>query len=668
MATSSRKTTKASRSPRKKSAAAARKGAAVKKARAPASKRAGSAKTTSAKAAPSGSKRASSSSSPSSPTLSSAAKKPAKPKTARRRQEEPKGAKGAAAKKARAPAAKRSGSAKKTSAKTAPSGSKRASSSSPTPSSAAKKPAKPKTARRRQEEPKGAKGAAKARTGATRSKAVPVTATASTNAAASKTPASSTLLLSRIRSITESITGMRDEMLALSKAVTSDKSRMPAISGMSESLAAVLVQIQKQSRQIAGLKKETQGLFEGLEEISGRSESKRSSMESRLHDVQQKIEKIAEIQGQADSEAVAEKINDSVRSIIEDSESIAGLSRALDATRNEIRVVGARAASATGTGIEIDALRTEISGVADAVNAGSVSSVHLKQELDRLADRVDAVAKSSSGMQEDIRETLGQVAAETAKIKDVDAVLDGFKRQLDTITSRTESAARIEIPESVTGRLESIGSEIAVLAKSADEAALTKDSLDRVREELVSVKSDIAGIIGIMDQKMSSASGILQRQQEDASDLYRKIDEMYSRIQEIKGSSDESAREASNETARLLRLSEYQSAMRMSSESKYGDLDTIREMLAKTAGINEVFGGGGDNDGPGGLPPDVGRWAVSKILDCADRWEIRFVDVYSIMKESMGADMVRRSINMSQVRDIYGIRAVNEINEESGNA
>ena len=463
---------------------------------------------------------------------------------------------------------------------------------------------------------------------------------------------------------------MRDEMQALSKAVASDKSRMPAISGMSESLAAVLVQIQKQSRQIAGLKKETQGLFEGLEEISGRSESKRSSMESRLHDVQQKIEKIAEIQGQADSEAVAEKINDSVRSIIEDSESIAGLSRALDATRNEIRVVGARAASATGTGIEIDALRTEISGMADAVNAGSVSSAHLKQEFDSLADRVDAVAKSSSGMQEDIRETLGQVAAETAKIKDVDAVLDGFKKQLDTITSRTESAARIEIPESVTGRLESIGSEIAVLAKSADEAALTKDSLDRVREELVSVKSDIAGIIGIMDQKMSSASGILQRQQEDASDLYRKIDEMYSRIQEIKGSSDESAREASNETARLLRLSEYQSAMRMSSESKYGDLDTIREMSAKTAGINEVFGGGGggDNDGPGGLPPDVGRWAVSKILDCADRWEIRFVDVYSIMKKSMGADMVRRSINMSQVRDIYGIRAVNEINEESGNA
>ena len=462
---------------------------------------------------------------------------------------------------------------------------------------------------------------------------------------------------------------MRDEMQALSKAVASDKSRMPAISGMSESLAAVLVQIQKQSRQIAGLKKETQGLFEGLEEISGRSESKRSSMESRLHDVQQKIEKIAEIQGQADSEAVAEKINDSVRSIIEDSESIAGLSRALDATRNEIRVVGARAASATGTGIEIDALRTEISGMADAVNAGSVSSAHLKQEFDSLADRVDAVAKSSSGMQEDIRETLGQVAAETAKIKDVDAVLDGFKKQLDTITSRTESAARIEIPESVTGRLESIGSEIAVLAKSADEAALTKDSLDRVREELVSVKSDIAGIIGIMDQKMSSASGILQRQQEDASELYRKIDEMYSRIQEIKGSSDESAREASNETTRLLRLSEYQSAMRMSSESKYGDLDTIREMSAKTAGINEVFGGGGgDNDGPGGLPPDVGRWAVSKILDCADRWEIRFVDVYSIMKESMGADMVRRFINMSQVRDIYGIRAVNEINEESGNA
>ncbi|MDE0266028.1 MAG: hypothetical protein OXI27_05455 [Thaumarchaeota archaeon] len=604
MATSSRKTTKSSPSSRKKSGAAARKGAGAKRAQAPAAKRAGSAKKTSAKATPSAGRRASSSPSP----------------------------------------------------------------SSSTPPSAAKKPAKSKTARRQQEKPKGAKGTAKPRTSATKPKTA--SATVTTNAAAPKTPASSTLLLSRIRSITESIAGMRDEMQSLSKAVASNKDRTPAISGMSESLAAVLVQIQKQSRQITSLKKETQGLFEGLEEISDRSESKRGSLESRLHDVQQKIEKIAEVQGQADSEAVAERINDSVRSIIEDSESIAGLSRALDATRNEIRVVGARAASATGTGIEIDALRTEISGIADAVNAGSASSTHLKQELDRLADRVETVAKSSSGVQEGIRETLGQVAAETAKIKDVDAVLDGFKSQLDAITSKTESAARIEIPESVTDRLESIGSKIATLAKSADEAALTKDSLDRVREEIVSVKSDIAGIIGIMDQKMSSASGILQRQQENAADLYGKIDEMYSRIQEIKGSSDESAREASKETARLLRLSEYQSAMRMSSESKYGNLDTIREMSAKTADINEVFGGGSgdDNDGPGGLPPDVRRWAASKILDCADRWEIRFADVYSIMNEMMGADMVRESINTSQVRDIYGIRAVNEINGEAGSA
>ncbi len=658
MVTSSRKTTKSSPSSRKKSAA--RKGAGAKKAQAPAAKRAGSAKKASAKATTSASRRSTSSAPP------STTKKPAKPRTARRQQEKPRGAKGIAAKKVQAPAAKRAGSAKKASAKATTSASRRSTSS--TPPSTTKKPAKPKTARRQQEKPKGANGAAKAHTSTTRSRTA--SAAATTNAAAPKTPASSTLLLSRVRSITESIAGMRDEMQALSKAVASGKDSMPAISGMSESLAAVLVQIQKQSRQIASLKKETQGLFEGLEEISDRSESKRGSLESSLHDVQQKIEKIAEVQGQADSEAVAEKINDSVRSIIEDSESIAGLSRALDATRNEIRVVGARAASATGTGIEIDALRTEISGIADAVNAGSASGTHLKQELDRLADRVETVAKSSSGVQEGIRETLGQVAAETAKIKDVDAVLDGFKSQLDAITSKTESAARIEIPESVTDRLESIGSEIAILAKSADEVALTKDSLDRVREEIISVKSDIAGIIGIMDQKMSSASGILQRQQENAADLHGKIDEMYSRIQEIKGSSDESAREASKETARLLRLSEYQSAMRMSSESKYGDLDTIREMSAKTADINGVFGGGGDDDNgsPGGLPPNVRRWAAGKILDCADRWEIRFADVYSIMNEMMGADMTRESINMSQVRDIYGIRAVNEINEGSGSA
>ena len=64
------------------------------------------------------------------------------------------------------------------------------------------------------------------------------------------------------------------------------------------------------------------------------------------------------------------------------------------------------------------------------------------------------------------------------------------------------------------------------------------------------------------------------------------------------------------------------------------------------------------------LPHEVRQWAVSKILDCADRWEIRFSDVYSILTNAIGRDMLKESVRIQQVRDIYGIRAVDEIRRD----
>ena len=52
------------------------------------------------------------------------------------------------------------------------------------------------------------------------------------------------------------------------------------------------------------------------------------------------------------------------------------------------------------------------------------------------------------------------------------------------------------------------------------------------------------------------------------------------------------------------------------------------------------------------------------MLDCADKWEIRFSDVYSILTNAIGRDMLKESIRIQQVRDIYGIRAVDEIRND----
>ena len=64
------------------------------------------------------------------------------------------------------------------------------------------------------------------------------------------------------------------------------------------------------------------------------------------------------------------------------------------------------------------------------------------------------------------------------------------------------------------------------------------------------------------------------------------------------------------------------------------------------------------------LPHEVRQWAVTKILDCADKWEIRFSDIFTILTNSIGRDMLKESIRIQQLRDIYGIRAVDEIRKE----
>jgi hypothetical protein len=64
------------------------------------------------------------------------------------------------------------------------------------------------------------------------------------------------------------------------------------------------------------------------------------------------------------------------------------------------------------------------------------------------------------------------------------------------------------------------------------------------------------------------------------------------------------------------------------------------------------------------LPLEVKQWSVSKLLDCADRWEIRFTDVFRLLVSQLGSDLLKESIRMEQVRDLFGIRAVDEVRHE----
>jgi hypothetical protein len=103
----------------------------------------------------------------------------------------------------------------------------------------------------------------------------------------------------------------------------------------------------------------------------------------------------------------------------------------------------------------------------------------------------------------------------------------------------------------------------------------------------------------------------------------------------------------------------------MHAESKYGDAKDLEKMAIQTAEIVNLFDKLTIETGEKiPLPHEVRQWAISKILDCADKWEIRFSDIFAILVNTIGKDLLKESIRIQQIRDIYGIRAVDEIRSE----
>ena len=103
----------------------------------------------------------------------------------------------------------------------------------------------------------------------------------------------------------------------------------------------------------------------------------------------------------------------------------------------------------------------------------------------------------------------------------------------------------------------------------------------------------------------------------------------------------------------------------MQAESKYGDIKDIEKMTTQTTDIVNLFDRlsiEADEKIP--LPHEVRQWAIGKIFDCADRWELRFSDVFNVLKDNLGKELLKETIRIKQVRDIFGIRAVDVVRTE----
>ena len=136
-------------------------------------------------------------------------------------------------------------------------------------------------------------------------------------------------------------------------------------------------------------------------------------------------------------------------------------------------------------------------------------------------------------------------------------------------------------------------------------------------------------------------------------------------MQGIKGVTSKASDDNSKEVMAILKLNEYQSSIRMQAESKYGDIKDIEKMTVQTTEIINLFDRLSiETEDKIPLPSEVRRWAVGKIFDCADKWELRFSEIFNVLKDNLGKELLKETIRIKQVRDIFGIRAVDEIRNE----
>ena len=200
--------------------------------------------------------------------------------------------------------------------------------------------------------------------------------------------------------------------------------------------------------------------------------------------------------------------------------------------------------------------------------------------------------------------------------------------------------------------------------KTPNYSSLIKN-LENIKSEFMTLREYVGDNEDELLEKISGISEMINRTEASSAEFHKKADSIIQELQEIRNATSKTSITTSNEVIGLLKLSEYQSNMRMLAESKYGTLHDIEKMAEQTAEIVNLFDRLSiESEKKIPLPHEVRRWAISTIFDCADKWEIRFDDLFKILLDSLGQNLLKESMRIQQVRDIFGIKAVDKIKNE----
>ncbi len=474
------------------------------------------------------------------------------------------------------------------------------------------------------------------------------------------------ILLKKVASVSDSNKALQKEIKVMSKIFGENQKVLVSMKGMIDSLASTLEYIQKQSKQINIIEGDTQKLYAGLNQVRTQSNlvNKINDQTTKLQD---EINKIAS--SQKASPELSQRVEDSINSIRNNSEMIIKIAQRIDEVRDDLRKVSGKTDSFLEISSEINNLKNSIesiSGKTGEIETGTHVIESLRQEFEKIAEGMSSTSNLNAELNA-IKVTIDAISSKASKIDSLGGVIDGLKQQFETISSQASIVDNLSLEsiKELGGKIDKIETEIGALSQRADSTAFVGEGLKSVQENFSDFKQDVFDKTNSIEQKISSVSDILKRQDTSTIEFHKKSEKLFEEVQAIRNVTNKASSDSSVEMMALLKLSEYQSSIRMNSETKYGNSKNLEKMASQTVDIVNLFDKISIETGEKiPLPHEVRQWAVSKILDCADKWEIRFSDVYSILSNAIGRDMLKESVRIQQIRDIYGIRAVDEIRKD----
>ena len=270
--------------------------------------------------------------------------------------------------------------------------------------------------------------------------------------------------------------------------------------------------------------------------------------------------------------------------------------------------------------------------------------------------KTNEIIKSISESKESIRNNSKMIMKIANRVDQVKDKMDEEPKVGRNVTSQIEELR--DGIRSITSRTGDIGKDMSNLKNEIGGLVSSPKISSLIGDGMKTFKSEI-------EEKISNISNMIDRSDQIVSEFHQKTDKVMHELQSVKGVTNKATDDSSKEVVAILKLNEYQSSIRMQAESKYGDIKDVEKMATQTTELINLFDRLSietENKIP--LPYEVRQWAVGKIFDCADKWELRFSEVFSILINNLGRELLKEAIRIPQVRDIFGIRAVDEIRNE----